>query len=128
MQLVVELRAQIPPIEKRLVTRNPRKSCAASFVYKGSPGWYNLDIQCFDGSSGEVSLQTIDKQPAHTVLGCKHEPIVQYTERRYMTRGTVQTIALRPGDQIRIIGTPDGGDLAWLDYIEIEPLVTTPPR
>jgi hypothetical protein len=30
-------------------------------------------------------------------------------------------IALRPGDEIRIDGTPDGGETAALDYIEITP-------
>ena len=30
-------------------------------------------------------------------------------------------ITLRPGDEIRIEGTPDGGETAALDYIEVEP-------
>ena len=32
----------------------------------------------------------------------------------------LQRIALRPGDEIRIEGTPDGGETAALDYIEME--------
>jgi hypothetical protein len=31
----------------------------------------------------------------------------------------VPGIALRPGDEIRIEGMPDGGETAALDYIEI---------
>jgi alpha-glucuronidase len=33
----------------------------------------------------------------------------------------IEGIALRPGDEIRIEGTPDGGETAALDYIEIVP-------
>ena len=35
------------------------------------------------------------------------------------TRHTVAGIALRPGDRIRIEGTPNGAERAALDYIEI---------
>jgi len=34
---------------------------------------------------------------------------------------TMERISLRPGDEIRIDGTPDGGETAALDYIEITP-------
>ena len=37
------------------------------------------------------------------------------------TRRTIAGIALRPGDQIRIEGIPDGGETAALDYLEILP-------
>jgi hypothetical protein len=30
-------------------------------------------------------------------------------------------IALRPGDEIRIEGAPDGGDPAALDHVEVQP-------
>jgi alpha-glucuronidase len=39
------------------------------------------------------------------------------------TRYTVRGVALAPGDDIRITGRPQGGELAGLDYIEIEPAV-----
>ena len=35
------------------------------------------------------------------------------------TRRVIGGLALRPGDQIRIEGTPDGQEYAPLDYIEI---------
>ena len=35
------------------------------------------------------------------------------------TRRTIAGVALRPGDEIRIEGTPDGREQAGLDYIEI---------
>jgi alpha-glucuronidase len=35
------------------------KNCTASFVYKGAPGWYNLDVQYFDGNSGAAHFQLL---------------------------------------------------------------------
>ena len=35
------------------------------------------------------------------------------------TRRLISGVALRPGDEIRIEGKPDGMDLAGLDYVEI---------
>ncbi|MCX6636064.1 MAG: hypothetical protein NT090_13440 [Acidobacteria bacterium] len=37
------------------------------------------------------------------------------------SRRTVSGIALRPGDEIRIEGLPDGGETAAIDYIEVQP-------
>ena len=37
------------------------------------------------------------------------------------TLRVIRGIALRPGDEIRIEGVPDGGEPAALDYIEIQP-------
>jgi alpha-glucuronidase len=37
------------------------------------------------------------------------------------TRRSIPGIALRPGDEIRIEGAPDGGESAALDYLEILP-------
>jgi hypothetical protein len=37
------------------------------------------------------------------------------------TRRTISGIALRPGDEIRIEGMPDGGETAAIDYFEIRP-------
>ena len=37
------------------------------------------------------------------------------------TRHTVRAVDLKPGDVLRVEGTPDGTDPAALDYIEVEP-------
>jgi alpha-glucuronidase len=36
-------------------------------------------------------------------------------------RRTISSIELKTGDEIRIQGTPEGGDAAAIDYIEILP-------
>ncbi len=37
------------------------------------------------------------------------------------TRREIRGVALRPGDEIRIEGRPDGSEPAALDYLEIVP-------
>jgi hypothetical protein len=37
------------------------------------------------------------------------------------SRPVLAGIALRPGDEIRIEGAPDGGETAALDYVEVRP-------
>ena len=35
------------------------------------------------------------------------------------TRRLIENVALRPGDELRVLGTGDGGEAAALDYVEI---------
>ena len=44
------------------------------------------------------------------------------------TRRVVSGIALRPGDEIRIEGSPEGRELAALDYLEILPSAPSPVK
>jgi alpha-glucuronidase len=37
------------------------------------------------------------------------------------TRRVIHGVALRPGDEIRIVGVPNGKEYAPVDYIEIKP-------
>jgi alpha-glucuronidase len=37
------------------------------------------------------------------------------------TRSTARSVELKPGDVIRIEGTPEGSDPAALDYVEVLP-------
>jgi hypothetical protein len=37
------------------------------------------------------------------------------------TRYVTDSLALRPGDEIKIVGIPDQGERAAIDYIEIKP-------
>ncbi|MFZ0593849.1 MAG: alpha-glucuronidase family glycosyl hydrolase [Bryobacteraceae bacterium] len=106
---------------KAIGCAEPTKSCTASFVYKGSPGWYNMEVQYFDGNSGAARFQLfVGDQLIRSWIADASLPS-NLPNGDTSTREKITRIALRPGDQIRIIGTPGGGDLAWLDYIEITP-------
>lgn len=95
--------------------------CAASFRYDGAPGRYTLRVQYFDQNNGvahfrlRVRNQLVDEWAAADRLP------TQKIDGSSSTWRTVAGIVLRPGDEIRIEGMPDGGDTAGLDYIEIRP-------
>ena len=95
--------------------------CTASFRYAGAPGWYTLRVQYFDQNNGvshfglRVGSQLVDEWTAADRVPSAR--IDSSSSARRVIRG----VALRPGDEIRIEGAPDGGEPAALDYLEIEP-------
>jgi alpha-glucuronidase len=96
--------------------------CSASLQFNGVAGWYTLRVQYFDQRDGvshyrlRVAGQVIDEWPADLLL-----PTTKL-DSTSSTRRVVHGVALRPGDEIRIEGRPDGGEPAALDYIEIVPV------
>jgi len=95
------------------------KSCSAATKFGGEPGWYTLRVEYFDQSNGvshyrvSVGSQLIDEWAADLRLPSAR------IDSTSSTRRSIPGIALRPGDEIRIEGMPDGGELAALDYVEI---------
>jgi len=95
------------------------KSCTASTKFAGQPGWYTLRVEYFDQANGVahyrawVNGQAVDEWAADLRL-----PSIRL-DSTTSTRRTIAGIALRPGDEIRIEGVPDGGEVAALDYLEI---------
>jgi alpha-glucuronidase len=93
--------------------------CTASFRYDGPPGWYTLYVRYFDQSDGVSRFrlwaagQEIDQWTAADRLPTRK------IDGTSSTRRVIDGIALRPGDEIRIEGVPDRGELAALDYVEI---------
>lgn len=99
----------------------PREQCTAGMRYDGAPGWFTLHVQYFDLNSGVsrfrlwVGNQLIDEWAA-----ADHLP-ARKIDGSSSSRRVIPGVALRPGDQIRIEGRPDGRETAALDYIEIIP-------
>ena len=79
--------------------------------YDGAPGWYPLHVQYFDLNVGAsrfrvyVNGQAVDEWTAsdHTLV--RNSKI----DASSSARRTIEGIALRKGDEIRIQGIPDGG-------------------
>jgi hypothetical protein len=99
----------------------PAKVCAAEFEFKGTAGWYELDVQYFDQNNGESKFRVlIGDQEVDEWVANDHLPAPKIggdSSTRHRTTG----LALRPGDQISIEGTPDGEERAGFDYVEIHP-------
>jgi alpha-glucuronidase len=97
------------------------KSCSAEWTYAGSAGRFSIAVQHFDLQGGVARFTLkINGQPAATWAADAILP-----SRRLhgdnSTRHTVLNVELKPGELLRVEGTPDGDDPAALDYIEITP-------
>jgi alpha-glucuronidase len=96
--------------------------CTASMRYEGAAGWQTLRVQYFD-LNGPVSRfkvwvgnQLVDEWSATDRLPARK------LDASSSTRRVISGIALRPGDEIRIEGIPEGREMAALDYVEILPM------
>jgi len=93
--------------------------CSATFNFAGAAGWYTLRVQYFDQRNGishyrlRVAGQVIDEWPADLLLP------TTALDSTSSTRREIRGVALRPRDEIRIEGRPDGAEPAALDYLEI---------
>jgi alpha-glucuronidase len=98
-----------------------RVDCSASTVFSRADGWYDVAVQYFDWKNGashfalQVNGTTIDRWTADDTL--PSDKLDGHTSTRHVTSG----VALHRGDRLRIVGTPEGGEPAALDYMEITP-------
>ncbi len=105
----------------------PADTCAATLKYEGKPGWYTLRVRYFDMPTGVAHFRLLvgpqvvdewdadDRNPARKLDGAAS------------TRRVIEGVALRPGDEIRIEGRPDGRDRAALDYMEVASIPVARP-
>jgi len=93
--------------------------CTASSRFTGEPGWYTIRVQYFDQDNGAAHFKTfVGKQLVDECSATLQLPTVKL-DGTSSTRRTISGIALRAGDEIRIEGSPDAGESAALDYLEI---------
>jgi alpha-glucuronidase len=103
----------------RAIDCKQARGCTASFRFTRDAGRYEVDIQYFDQNNGEsnfrvlVGDQVVDEWTANDTLPASRIGGDSSTRRR------IRGLALRPGDQIRIVGIPDREEHAALDYVEI---------
>jgi alpha-glucuronidase len=97
------------------------QSCAGEWTYAGKAGRFDIAVQYFDLQGGvahfklSVNGNTIASWAADATFPSRRPD--GDNSIRYTARG----VSLKPGDVLRVEGTPDGSDPAALDYIEIEP-------
>lgn len=94
-------------------------SCTAAFHYTGAAGWYTLAVQYFDQPKGVAHFRvTVAGQVVEEWEASDRNP-ARKIDASSSARRRIEGIALRPGDEVRIEGTPDANDPAALDYVEI---------
>ena len=131
MQLEGYVPIEITPPEnasggKAVECRAPALNCTASVRFDRPAGWYELDLQYFDQNNGVSKFQVfVGDQKVDQWLADDNLP-ARRPNGDSSTRRWIPGLALRPGDQIRIVGFPEEGERAPLDYIEIRQIRPRP--
>ncbi len=107
---------------KAISCMDPLKGCSATTEFKGAAGWYNLRVQYFDTNPGTARFQLLVGDQLIKRWTADAAWTGKLPNGDTSTREYVDGVALRAGDKIRIIGTPDGEDTAALDYLEFDSL------
>jgi alpha-glucuronidase len=95
--------------------------CAATMRYDGAAGWRTIRVQYFDQMDGVSKFRLLLNGEVVDQWSAADRIPSRRMDSSSSTRRQVSAVALRPGDEIRIEGTPDGGEPAGLDYVEILP-------
>jgi hypothetical protein len=89
--------------------------------WQGTDGWYRLNIQYFDQNNGAARFRLlVGDQEIDTWTAADHFPTAKI-DGSSSTRKVIPGVALRHGDEIRIVGEPDAGEVAAIDYLETTP-------
>ncbi len=99
---------------------NGLRQCAAEWTWSGQAGTFNIAIQYFDLQNGaaKFSLLVNGKRAAAWSADARLPSRIPNGDNS--TRYTAHAVELKPGDVIRVEGTPDGSDPAAFDYVEVE--------
>jgi alpha-glucuronidase len=96
--------------------------CSAEWTYTGAPGRFDITVQYFDLQGGTAQFtMKINGQSAAAWAADAALPS-RRPNGDNSTRRTVRGVDLKPGDVLRVEGTPDATDPAALDYIEVTPI------
>jgi alpha-glucuronidase len=93
--------------------------CAATFMYTGAPGVFQIRVRYFDTNSGVSHFRALVGSRVLDEWTANDRVPTRKIDGSSSALHVIERTALRLGDEIRIEGTPDGGETAALDYIEI---------
>ncbi len=96
-------------------------ACSASIGLDREAGNYGIATQYFDQNNGVSHFDLlVDDRLVDSWAADDHLPSDKmngHTSTRHTTLG----VELRPGSVLKIVGHPDGGEQAALDYVEVVP-------
>ncbi len=99
----------------------PATQCIASMNYTGAAGRFDLHVRYFDQNSGTAKYRVFAAGKQVDEWTADDRVPSPRLDGSTSTRHIVSNVALKPGDEIRIEGTPDEKEVAALDYMEIWP-------
>ena len=93
--------------------------CAATFIYRGAPGVFQIRVRYFDTNTGVSHFRAVNGSQVLDEWTANDRVPTRKIDGSSSALHVVNGIPLKQGAEIRIEGTPDGGETAALDYIEI---------
>jgi alpha-glucuronidase len=105
--------------DKAIVCAKGASNGSATINYQGDSGRFDLAIQYFDQNNGAAQFRClVNRKVIDAWVADRRLPGIR-PNADTSTRRTIRNVALNHGDEVRIEGTPDGGDTAALDYLEL---------
>jgi alpha-glucuronidase len=101
-------------------------TCAASYRFSGTDGMYTIAVLYFDESDGQSEYRMFVGEREIGHWRASGDLPSSTPNGHTATRRLVGPAQIRSGETIRVEATPDGGERAVLDYVEIT-AARTPP-
>ena len=93
--------------------------CSASYDFTRQPGKYSVAVQYFDQNNGMARYEVlVNDHLLDSWAADDHLPSDKMNGHT-STRHVIKNIELHSGDILKVVGHPDGGEPAPLDYVEI---------
>jgi alpha-glucuronidase len=103
----------------KAITCPDPQGCSAVFRFSGPAGTYEMDVQYFDLREGQARYRVlVNNRTVDAWAADDHLPATKLGGDS-STRRRIRGVPLKPGDEIRIEGVPDGSEQAPVDYLEI---------
>jgi len=93
--------------------------CAATFLYRGAPGVFQIRVRYFDQNNGIARFRALIGNKVIASWAAADRVPTRKIDGSSSALHVLEGIPLKDGDSIRIEGSPDGGETAALDYIEL---------
>lgn len=106
----------------KAVACSGQSACAASYSFNRAAGKYDIAVQYFDQNNGASHYELFLNERPLDSWAADNELPSDKMNGNTSTRRIVGGIDLRPGDIVKIVGRPDGGEPAPLDYLELTPI------
>jgi len=93
--------------------------CAATFIYNGAPGVFQVRVRYFDQNTGVSHFRALIGNKVIAEWTAADRVPTRKIDSSSSALRVIEGIPLKAGAEIRIEGMPDGGETAALDYLEI---------
>jgi alpha-glucuronidase len=125
MQLSGYLSVEVDPLETasggKAVACTGHEECFANYGFDRQPGKYDIAIEYFDQNNGASHYELLlNDRRLEVWVADDHLPSDKMNGHS-STRHITPDVDLHSGDVVKVVGRPEGGEPAPLDYVEFIP-------